>query len=163
MGGGRVLPTTFLKLRKNWIIYIGDNVYWWKKHSLDWSFSWQESEFCNQSFNLGSSKWSSYLLKKSMKNLQNILVWFDLRNNTISNLRRQSQCKCITTRLTTWSSNIPKQFHLLCNTWKNCEMLKMCKMLNIYYQIPISILTPLKLKIKQYQLKQWLKRKNHST
>ena len=38
----------------------------------------------------------------------------------------------------------------------------MCKMLNIYYQVPISVLTPLKLKIKQCQLRKWLKRKNHS-
>ena len=32
------------------------------------------------------------------------------------------------------------------------------KILNIYYQIPISVLTPLKLKIKQCQLKMWIKK-----
>ena len=38
----------------------------------------------------------------------------------------------------------------------------MYKILNIYYKIPISILTPVKLKIKECQLKKRLKRKNHS-
>ena len=31
-------------------------------------------------------------------------------------------------------------------------------MLNLYYQVPISLLTPLKLKIKQCQLKKLLKK-----
>ena len=31
--GGRVVLTTLFNLRKHWVIYIGDNVYWWKKHS----------------------------------------------------------------------------------------------------------------------------------
>ena len=35
-------------------------------------------------------------------------------------------------------------------------------MLNIYYQVPIIALTQFKLKIKQFQLKKWLRRKNHS-
>ena len=35
-------------------------------------------------------------------------------------------------------------------------------MLNTCYQVPISVLTPLKLKIKQCQLEKWLKGKNHS-
>ena len=27
IGGGRVVPTTLLKLQKSWVIYIGENVY----------------------------------------------------------------------------------------------------------------------------------------
>ena len=38
----------------------------------------------------------------------------------------------------------------------------MCTMLNIYFQVPISVLTPLNLKNKQCQLKKSLKRKNQS-
>ena len=29
---GRVVPTILLKLQKKWVIYIGENVYLWKKH-----------------------------------------------------------------------------------------------------------------------------------
>ena len=47
---------------------------------------------------------------------------------------------------------------------KNCEFFfyKCAKCLNVYFQVPISVLIPLKLKIKQCQLKKWLKRKNQS-
>ena len=34
IGGGRVVPTTLFKLRKNWVISIGDNLYWWKKKEI---------------------------------------------------------------------------------------------------------------------------------
>ena len=47
-----------------------------EKHSwntCDWKFSRQWSEFYNQNFYLGSSKWSSYE-QKNMKNLQNIIL-----------------------------------------------------------------------------------------
>ena len=33
--GGRVVSTTLLKSRKNWVIFIGDNACLWKRHSQD--------------------------------------------------------------------------------------------------------------------------------
>ena len=51
--------------------------------------------------------------------------YFDLRNNvisTMSNLYGQSQYKKNTNRLTRQTSKVSKQFDLLCNTWKNCEI-----------------------------------------
>ena len=57
-------------------------------------------------------------------------------------MRGQSQCKGITYNLTIWSSKVPEEFDLLCNTWK--KLRKISKMLNMYYQIPISVLNPLK-------------------
>ena len=38
----------------------------------------------------------------------------------------------------------------------------MCKMLNIYYEVPISVLTPLKLKIKPVSTKKVTKKGEHS-
>ena len=62
-------------------------------------------------------------MAKNMKNLENISISseLDLRNNTISNLRGQSQCRRITNRLTKWSSKVPKQLDLLCHIWKTCD------------------------------------------
>ena len=90
-------------------------------------------------------------------------VYFDLRNKTISNLQGQSQSKSLTISLTLWSSKVPKQYDSLCKAWKISENgFYSFVNWNIYYQLPISVTTLLKLKIKQCQLKRWLKRKNHS-
>ena len=53
---------------------------------------------------------------KSYKKSAKHVFQFDPRNNTISNLCGQSQCKSITIRLTTLSFKAPKQFDLLWNT-----------------------------------------------
>ena len=55
---------------------------------------------CNLSFTIRVFTLDSFM-QKNMKYLQSMSFSFDLRNNTISNLRRQSQYKSITIRLTT--------------------------------------------------------------
>ena len=88
-----------------------------------------------------------FIYAKNVRKLQNIPFLFDLRNNTISNLCEQPQCKSVTIRLTRWSSRVEKQFDLLCNTWRNCKIF-FINVHNIKYILSGTYFCPSSVKIE---------------
>ena len=94
------------------------------------------------------SRGCSSFMPKIMKNLQNVslcLIWS--KKNKISNLQGQSQSKVLHLD---WQYKVPRFHNSLIYYTIHEKIVKffMCKMLNIYDKIPMSVFTSLKLKIK---------------
>ena len=86
-----------------------------------------------------------------MKNLQNILIWSKKQYN-MKSVRAVTMQKYYNqiNNMKFQSSKTVSFTIRLCNTWKNCKniFLQMCKMLNIYYQIPFC---PSSIKIENFK------------